>query len=402
MHEPKVTVALLTRNRPQLLRIALASVLAQREVELDVVVLDNASTDDTPDVVRSFQDPRITYLRHEHDIGIIRNWNRGIAEATDRSPFVSIFHDDDVMLDGFLAESARGLLTHPSAGMSLCLAQYIGQDGSLRGLQSICDVKDGLNGGLDFIELFVEGRCVPIPPPIVLFRADALRAAGFADSPHTRGTCDMNLYYRVAALADVLMIPRALVQYRLHEGSDTELLNRTAGGTFWYGTMAERVDALAYLLRSPRAADPAYRAWLTERLLAANAHASTAIHPSVPQMYHTWDARRAIFLDQLDAAVPAGEALILVDDGQLGLDAQFSGRRLIPFLERDGRYWGPPRDASEAVECLERLRAQGARWLAVAWPSFWWLDQYGAFDRHLRTTCRRALESAHGILFEIP
>jgi glycosyltransferase involved in cell wall biosynthesis len=401
MHEPRVTVALLTRDRSQLLRVALASVLAQRGVDFDVIVLDNASTDDTPDVVRSFNDSRTTYVRHEHDIGIIRNWNRGIAEASARSPFVSIFHDDDVMLDGFLAESARGLVAHPSAGMSLCLAQYIKQDGSLKDVQLARDVKEGLNNGLDFIELFVEGRSMEIPPPIAMFRADALRRAGFADSPHARGTCDMNLYYRVAAIADVLMIPKVLVQCRLHDGSDTELLNRTAGGTFWYATMAERADAMTYLLRSPRAADPQYRHWLADRLRAAHAHASAAIHPSVPQMYHAWDARRAIFLDQLDAAVPKDQPLILIDDGQLGLAGEFHGRRVVPFLERDGQYWGPPDSDAEAIECLERLRLSGARWLAVAWPSLWWLDQYGGFDRHLRTRFRHALVSPHGVLYDM-
>jgi len=401
MADPKVTVALLTRNRAPLLRAALASVLAQRDVELDVVVLDNASTDDTPDVVRSFDDPRLTYLRHETDVGIVRNWNRGIREAAARSPLVSIFHDDDVMLPGFLAKSARALGQHPSAGMSLCLAQYTRQDGSVREVQSAGDVKDGLNDGLDFLELAVEGRCIEIPPPIVLFRGEVLLRAGFVDSPHARGTIDMNLYYRTASISDVVFVREPLVQYRSHDGSDTALLNRTADGTFWYGTMAERIDAIAYLLRSPRAADPAYRARLAARLLSAHAHQSTAIHPCVPQMYHAWDTRRAIFLEQLEASLPPGEPFILVDNGELGVEREFNGRRVVPFLERGGEYWGPPDDAAEAVDCLRRLRGEGAAWLVVAWPAFWWLDQYGGFDRHLRGDYRCALAGPHGVVFDL-
>src|SRR5689334_22596296 len=323
MSEPRISVAVLTRNRPNLLRLALESILAQRGVELDVIVLDNASTDDTGDVVRSFADSRITYVRNESDIGIVRNWNRGIQLATGRSPFVSIFHDDDIMLPGFLAESIAGLITHPSAGMSLCLAEYVRQDGTLKEVQQAGDVNEGLNCGLDFLELFVKGRCIDIPPPIPVFRSESLRRAGLADSPHTRGTIDMNLYYRMAAQSDVMFINKPLVQYRMHDGSDTELLNRTAGGTFWYGTMAERIDAMAYLLRSDRAADPAYRRWLAERLLAAHVHQSTAIHPSVPLMYHSWDNRRAIFLEQLSATIPAGDSFVLIDDGQLGLGERF-------------------------------------------------------------------------------
>jgi GT2 family glycosyltransferase len=401
MREKKVTVAVLTRNRSSLLRLALTSVLAQRGVELDVIVLDNASTDDTPDVIASLADARITYIHNGNDIGIVRNWNRGIEIASGRSPFVSIFHDDDIMLPGFLAKSVAAVEAHPSAGMSLCLAQYVRHDGSIKEVQSAGDVKPGLNRGLDFLELFVDGRCIEIPPPIVLFRSDVLREAGPADSPHTRGTMDMNLYYRVAARGDVVFTPEALVQYRLHDGSDTELLNRTAGGTFWYGTMAERIDAIAQLLRSDRAANPDYRRWLSERLLAAHAHQSTAIHPNAPLMYHTWDNRRAILLEHLARSLPAGEPFVLIDDGQLNLGSEFEGRRVIPFLERDGRYWGPPGCAEDAIDNLESLRRAGVRWVIIAWPSFWWLDQYGRFDRHLRTTRTRAWETPHAVAYTI-
>jgi hypothetical protein len=186
----------------------------------------------------------------------------------------------------------------------------------------------------------------------------------------------------------------------LHGGSDTTLLTQTANATLWYGTMAERVDAIAYLLRSPRAADDAYRARLAETLLAAHAHQSTAIHPSVPQMYHTWDNRRAIFLDQLERALPAGEPFVLVDDGHLGVGADFYGRRVIPFLERDGVYFGPPGVAQDAIDNLRRLTDAGVRRIVIAWPSFWWLDQYERFARHLRTSCTRLLESPHGVVFE--
>jgi glycosyltransferase involved in cell wall biosynthesis len=401
MVEAKVTVAILTRNRSPLLRLALQSVLAQRGVALDVLVLDNASSDNTRDVVRSFADERITYIRNESDIGIVRNWNRGIELAARRAPFVSIFHDDDIMLGGFLAESVAALQAYPSAGMSLCLAQLTHHDGSLKETQRAADVRPGLNRGLDFLELFVEGRCIEIPPPIALFRSDVLRQAGPADSPHARGTIDMNLYYRVAARADVVFIPKALVQYRIHDGSDTELLNRTAGGTFWYGTMAERIDAIGYLFRSPRAADPRYRQWLAERLLTAHAHQSTAIHPSVPLMYHTWDNRRAILLEQLDLVLPARERFVLIDDGQLGLGNDFEGRPVLPFLQRDGLYWGPPASSEEAIQNLEALRSAVVHKLVIAWPSFWWLDQYGRFDAHLREMCRCVFACPHGKVFDL-
>jgi glycosyltransferase involved in cell wall biosynthesis len=398
----KITVALLTRNRPEYLRQAMTSILAQREVELDLLVLDNASTDDTASVVASFHDPRITYLRNEHDLGIVGNWNRGIELAVRRSPYTCVFHDDDLMLDGFLAESVRALQEHPSAGMSLCLCQFIREDGSITGQLDPCAMPEGLVCGLDFLELAIGGRALAIPPPIVVFRSDILSRVAPADSPHTRLSLDMNLYYRTAASSDVVMLKKLLTQYRMHEGSDTELINRTARSSGWYGTMAERIDAIASLLRSPRANDPEYRHRMVERLLTAHAHQSTAIHTCIPELYHPWEVRRTMLLKQLENSLPAGEPFILIDDGQLGLSDGFNGRRAIPFIERDGQYWGAPAHAAEAISELKRMReARVAQHIVVAWPSYWWLDQYGEFDRYLRRECRLVMESPHALVFDL-
>ena len=61
---PGVTVAIPTFNRSQLLKKSLQSVLAQTHADLEVLVLDNASVDDTPTVVKALSDPRVKYLRN--------------------------------------------------------------------------------------------------------------------------------------------------------------------------------------------------------------------------------------------------------------------------------------------------------------------------------------------------
>lgn len=67
MSEAKVTIAIPTYNRARLLKVCLESVLAQDHPDFGVVVLDNASSDDTQTVVRSFadRDRRVTYIRNE-------------------------------------------------------------------------------------------------------------------------------------------------------------------------------------------------------------------------------------------------------------------------------------------------------------------------------------------------
>jgi len=65
--------------------------------------------------------------------------------------------------------------------------------------------------------------------------------------------------------------------------------------------------------------------------------------------------------------------VILVDDACLSQKALHE-RAVIPFMERDGRYWGSPANGEEAVSEFRRLRQSGAEYIVFVWSSFWWLE----------------------------
>jgi hypothetical protein len=101
------------------------------------------------------------------------------------------------------------------------------------------------------------------------------------------------------------------------------------------------------------------------------------------------------------ALVPAGESFILVDEDRLGGEAA-EGRLAIPFLERDGRYWGAPPDDETAIRELERLRRRsGASLMVFAWPAFWWLDHYAGLREHLRSKFCCVLENERLVAFDL-
>jgi hypothetical protein len=112
------------------------------------------------------------------------------------------------------------------------------------------------------------------------------------------------------------------------------------------------------------------------------------------------EGRAAAAAADVAAAVAPGEALILADQDEL--EGRVSaGRRTWPFPEADGAYAGPPEDDRAAVAELERLRGQGARFFAVAWPAFWWLDYYAGFHRHLHARYRCVLRNDRLVLFDL-
>jgi glycosyltransferase involved in cell wall biosynthesis len=89
----EVSVIIPTRNRGKLLELSLRSVLWQRGVDFETVVVDDGSTDDTPRMLRSLGD-RIRVFRHEHSQGVSAARNHGIAEA--RGEWVAFLDDDDL------------------------------------------------------------------------------------------------------------------------------------------------------------------------------------------------------------------------------------------------------------------------------------------------------------------
>jgi hypothetical protein len=115
----------------------------------------------------------------------------------------------------------------------------------------------------------------------------------------------------------------------------------------------------------------------------------------------TWIEQRHLATLEITALIPPDDTFILVDGDEWATGDTVAGRRRIPFLERDGQYWGPPSDDEVAVCNLERLRQAGASFIVFAWPAFWWLDCYQRFNGYLRAQFCCILENERVIVFDL-
>ena len=99
----------------------------------------------------------------------------------------------------------------------------------------------------------------------------------------------------------------------------------------------------------------------------------------------SWWHRTESALNIILRTIPRDATILLMDAGEWVVGGMLAGRLCLPFLERDGEYWGPPEDDTVATRELERMRHQGAQFVVILPPTFWWLDHYGGFaDRLLR------------------
>ena len=140
--------------------------------------------------------------------------------------------------------------------------------------------------------------------------------------------------------------------------------------------------------------------WTTSAASGGACWAHAAISPDT-QPGDDWTRQLQLATKELCGLIPAGGRFILVDDAQWGNVRELAGYRMIPFLEKDGRYWGPPADDDTAIRELERLKEAGASYIAFAWPSFWWLEHYAGLRRYVRSFFPCVLENERLVVFRL-
>ncbi len=192
--EPMITTIMPTYRRPKLLRKAIISVLNQTYPHFQVCVYDNASGDETPDIVAEIarEDPRVKYHCHSENIGGIANFNYGMKKVT--SPFFSLLSDDNTLLPKFFEDAIYSLNQHPEAVL------YAGQTVGIHEKSGKSDYTNEWDAGLVFPPdglLNIIERDLPASIDGVLFRRDVRDSIGVFD-PSFNGAVDQDYMMRIA------------------------------------------------------------------------------------------------------------------------------------------------------------------------------------------------------------
>jgi hypothetical protein len=220
MTGPVLSVCIPTFNGAAYLAEAMKSVLDQTFSDFELIVVDDASTDATVEIARSFDDRRISHYGNRVNRGLVGNWNRCLELA--RSRYVCIFHQDDVMMPDNLAAKVRLLEGSPRAGFVHSDVLQIGPQGELlsEGWWPRPAPEDaGVQEGAAVLDRLLRSGNAVCAPSVVL-RRDCLAALGPFDGrlPYT---ADWEMWMRVAAFFDVGYLIEPLVKYRRHPRSET-------------------------------------------------------------------------------------------------------------------------------------------------------------------------------------
>jgi Glycosyl transferase family 2 len=216
---PTVDVVVPCYNYAHFLPACVRSVLDQPGVDVRVLVIDDHSPDDTPEVVARLAaaDPRVESRRHEANKGHIATYNEGLLDwAT--ADYTVLLSADDMLAPGALARAAAAFERYPEVGMVYGRGVYYQNHDHLPRTLSL-PLSTAHWSGREWIE----GRCRSgrnvISSPEVVVRTSVQQAVGGyrPDLPHAG---DLEMWLRIAAVADIAYVRgRPAAYYRVHPQS---------------------------------------------------------------------------------------------------------------------------------------------------------------------------------------
>lgn len=209
---PRVSVLMPAYNAERFLARAVDSVLAQTHEDLELVVVDDGSTDRTFELLSDYarMDRRVRPLRNGENLGIVRTRNRAFAEADPKSAYFAIMDSDDVCVPERLSLQLGFLEAQPDyalVGGNLILIDESDRDIGRRAYpasyEAICDVMTRYN---------------PIAQPTATVRRRAIDAVGTYDPRYPRCQ-DYDLWMRIARRFKIANVEAYTLRYRI---SDTQ------------------------------------------------------------------------------------------------------------------------------------------------------------------------------------
>lgn len=212
--QPLVSIGLPVYNGERTIRQALDSLLAQDYQNFELIISDNASTDETQAICREYaaQDQRIRYCRNESNHGSVRNFNRVFELSSGQ--YFAWAAADDWRASTFITKCAAALEKVPSAVLCYTLVQFVDRDG--QNLEIVDpEMYTYRLRPLERLHTVIL-RLVTDVALYGLIRADALRRTTLQQSCFHS---DKSLLYQLSILGDIIKVPEVLHYYRFVEKS---------------------------------------------------------------------------------------------------------------------------------------------------------------------------------------
>jgi glycosyltransferase involved in cell wall biosynthesis len=227
---PLVSVVTPVYNGEEYIAECIESVLRQTHRHFEYLVVDNCSTDSTPEIVASYadRDPRIRLLRPAEFVGPDPNANRALREISQKSAYTKVLHADDWLFPDCLERMVARAVANPNVGI-VGAYRLEGSKVTLDGLP----ITSAVVPGRDICRAQLLGRpwgYLIGSPSSVLYRSDLVRARPEFYRLDNPITSDKEVFYRLLQESDFGFVHQVLTYTRRHDEADSVFHFRIGAG----------------------------------------------------------------------------------------------------------------------------------------------------------------------------
>jgi glycosyltransferase involved in cell wall biosynthesis len=218
---PLITIAIPTFNRASLLKECVRSALSQTYRHFEVLVSDNASTDETREILGQFSDGRLRVIGQETNIGLLPNWNACLAEA--RGDYVIFLSDDDRIAPWLLERCVGVIGRQAQVPIVVTLSNLrVASVEKTWPAHTSSSLKTGICDGTEILVEYLTNQ-ISVSMCSIMLRTALLRARGGIplDLPHT---ADVAAWAPLLLLGKAGFVNEACATYYDHDNSETARL----------------------------------------------------------------------------------------------------------------------------------------------------------------------------------
>lgn len=285
---PKISVCIPVRNGGEFLPLAVNSVLNQSFGDMELIIVDNCSTDGTAEwlAAKAAEIDKIRFYRNAVDIGMTGNFNASLAYAA--GEYVKFLCADDLLSPGSLERMAEALDADPSATLLVGARRLIDDKGGTIAVQRYAPEKADIPGE-QAINRCLFGRNYIGEPSAVMFRRSAA-TRGFSES--FSHLVDLEMWFHLLEQGRLISLPDEVCSIRRHAAQMTH--ENTKSGALLDDNVGlfERYGRKPYIRTSrakslSRQARIAYRVWMCKDGISAEKRDSVLTQYSSKLLYHS-------------------------------------------------------------------------------------------------------------------
>lgn len=217
---PLVSIVMPVYNGARYLRSAIECILNQTFTDFEFVIVNDGSTDNSAEIIKSYSDPRIKLIEKEKNSGIVETLNQGIRAA--RGSLIARMDADDISLPERIKKQVNFLREHPEVGVLGTTMQLLNENGSLSDVDAVVTEDEDIRKALLVANMLVHGS--------VVVRRDILEKIGlYNKSAHH--VEDYDLWTRASEHTKIANLPEVLYQWRINTQGLSHLNTKVQSAT---------------------------------------------------------------------------------------------------------------------------------------------------------------------------